>query len=105
MDFYYDIDGNPISLEEWMAARKGREHISEQIARTESRRDDITVSTVFTGLNLTPLADKPMIFETMVFGVYFHRWAEDNYTRRYSTKAEALAGHEEVCKLVFGEPV
>ena len=97
MDFYFDREGNPISIEEWMAKHeKTGGSISEQILRTE--RGDVLVSTVFTGLNMAPLNPRPMIYETMIFG-----GEHDQSQWRYSTEDEAKAGHEEACKLVWGE--
>ena len=63
-----------------------------------TKRNDITVSTVFLGIdhrfgNYGP----PLLFETMVFGGEF-----DQEMERYSTWDEAELGHNEMCKKVFG---
>jgi hypothetical protein len=57
------------------------------------------VSTVFLGLDHTPhhLRDiePPRIFETMIFGD-----GDRYYCRRYATRAEAVAGHEEAVRML-----
>lgn len=53
---------------------------------------DITVSTVFIGLCFY---EKPLLFETMVFGGKL-----DMHIDRYCTWEEALKGHEEIVKKV-----
>ena len=62
---------------------------NRQIAFTKVT-EDIDVSTVALGLDHSWGDGPPMIFETMSFGT------EDEKTRRYSTVADAKAGHEEV---------
>jgi len=54
---------------------------------------DCEVSTVFRGLDHRFAAGPPLIFETMVFGGPL-----DQEMDRYSTKVEALAGHEAMVK-------
>ena len=49
---------------------------------------DTEVSTVFLGLDHNFGADKPILYETMVFGGEL-----DGEQVRYATKAEALVGH------------
>jgi len=56
------------------------------------------VSTVFLGLdhNFFPDDDAaPVLWESMIFGGPL-----DQEQRRYTSKAEALVGHEELCALV-----
>jgi hypothetical protein len=54
------------------------------------------VSTVFLGLNHDFTGQGlPVLWETMVFGGPF-----DQEQRRYTSKAEALAGHAEICAMV-----
>jgi hypothetical protein len=96
MHLYYDIDGNPISVEKWMKLRNEWGQISQEIAQTE--RGDVLVSTVFMGLNLNPGIHPPLIFETMIFG-----GEHDQFTQRYASLADAVLGHEEAIKLAFGE--
>jgi len=49
----------------------------------------VRVSTVFLGLDHSFGGMRPLIFETLVFG-----GALDQEMDRYSTRAEAIAGHE-----------
>mgnify|MGYP000541211467 CR=1 FL=1 len=94
---YFDINSMPISFYEYLKI-----HHSEAYKRVaEDHIADVRVSTVWLGLNHNyHRGGPPMIFETMVFG-------GDNidlFCDRYSTKAEALAGHREVVrKLANGE--
>lgn len=55
----------------------------------------ILVSTVFLGLDHRYGDGPPLLFESMIFGGPL-----SGEQRRYSTKAEALAGHEALCGLV-----
>ena len=56
------------------------------------------VSTVFLGLDHSfSHAGPPVLWETMIF------WTDhelDQYQERYTSKADALAGHETACQLV-----
>lgn len=55
----------------------------------------IRISTVFLGLDHQYGSGPPILWETMVFGGVL-----DGFQERYATKAEALAGHQEVCRQV-----
>lgn len=59
--------------------------------------EEIDISTVFLGIDHGVLYDRPQLFETMVFG-----GEHDEYTERYSTKEEALFGHERILEMVIG---
>ena len=58
---------------------------------------NITVSTVFLMLDHGWGGGEPVLWETMVFGGSFTD-ALDEYTRRYTSYADAVKGHEEVVK-------
>jgi hypothetical protein len=59
--------------------------------------DRVTVSTIFTGIDMRIAGNgPPLVFETMVFG-HVH----DREQCRYSTWEEAQAGHLEVLFKVF----
>lgn len=94
MSDYYDRNGHPISLDEFV--RLWAEDSSRCVARTE--RDGITVSTVWLGLDHQWGSGPPLIFETMIFG-----GEHDSDQYRYSTESQALAGHEKACRIAFGE--
>lgn len=89
----YDMEGNRISFREWMDIRsQGPEAI--RVARTEI--GDAYVSTVHLGLDHSyGFGGPPLIFETMIFGGNL-----DGEQWRYSTKEEALEGHERAVELV-----
>ena len=94
MDGWYDRDGNPIGAEMAMLLRYGNEGTVSDYARIGlDEFDGVKVSTVWLGLdhNLGLHGEKPLIFETMIFG---GDHSEDCY--RYSTKEEALDGHNTV---------
>lgn len=88
---YYDRQGNPIT--EW--ARLLDDKTYQRVAET-TLPDGKWVSTVWLGLNHRYSAGPPLIFETIVFRNH------DDYgeldCERYSTEAEALAGHEAMVK-------
>lgn len=54
----------------------------------------VFVSTVFMGLNHSFDLDRPLWFETMIFG-----GKHDQYQERYETLDEAEAGHKRAVKL------
>lgn len=58
---------------------------------------DVYISTVFLGLDHGIYEDKPILFETMIFG-----GEHDIKLWRYSTWEEAEAGHQRACELVCG---
>lgn len=62
----------------------------------------IEVSTVFLGLDHRLSwdhdDDNPVLWETMVFGLPGHR----NLDKRYTSKKDALDGHESRCRIIKG---
>ncbi len=52
--------------------------------------NNVKVSTVFLGIDHSFSSGKPILFETMIFGGEY-----DRYQERYSTWAEAEAGHKQ----------
>jgi len=113
---YYDLDGNPITQDQWSVLRRGAG--SGHVAR-----DHIGfyhVSTVWTGIDSTaPVDDNghphgrgrtPLIYETMVFverldpdGIL----SEDDkldcteeYAELHATRDDALAGHHRTTAMV-----
>ena len=92
MSDYYDKAGNPIDLREY-ARLRGDEAYS-RIDRTTI--GDVTVSTVWLGLNHQYGNGAPIIFETMVFGGEL-----DGEQTRCATEAEAVAGHAAMVARVY----
>ena len=110
--FYILDDGmNPIPCDAhtWVMWRE--QHELHVFLDTVQRGEMVVeVSTVFLGLNHQWGVGPPLIFETLVFlnepwydessETWWPETAIDNSRRRYSTKAEALAGHAEVLAVV-----
>lgn len=93
---YYILDGDetkPVSLKEYLKWFYKTERL---LAKDEV--DDALVSTVFLGVDHRfQLDGPPVLFETMIFG-----GPHDAYSERYSTKAEALEGHQKALRIVRG---
>jgi hypothetical protein len=88
MSRYYDVDGNPLEMLEWAEMFEKRPENGDwwQIGRTQI--GDVSVSTVWMGLDHNWGDGPPLIFETMVFGGPLSDECE-----RYTTKEEAREGH------------
>lgn len=96
MSNYYDPDGNPITSQEWSEMFKDVR--LQQVAQdrvTDSEGRDVSISTVWLGLDHSFGHGDPLIFETMIFG-----GSHDQDMWRYSTRAEAIAGHADAIMLV-----
>ena len=99
MSNYYDLDGKPMTLLEWVALleskRAARAPDGESSPDEDPTRigldhvDGIEISTVWLGID-HGFSDQgpPIIFETMIFGGEY-----DQHCWRYPTKEPALAGH------------
>ena len=56
---------------------------------------DIRISTVFLGLDHSFISDKPILWETMIFG-----GEQDQYQKRYTSYEDALTGHQKALDLI-----
>lgn len=89
-----DEQGNPVPCsdsDEWAK-------MHEDVDRRRVARDavgDVEVSTVFLGIDHNWGGGPPLLFETMIFG-----GKHDEYQERYSTRAEAIAGHARALEMV-----
>jgi hypothetical protein len=84
---HYNRQGQPISMEDWAKSLEKERRVAQELLP-----DGKWVSTVWLGLDHNFLHDgPPLIFETMVFPQ--GDMAEIDMDR-YSTEAEALAGHK-----------
>lgn len=99
---YWRRDGTMISsTQEWAALLEDPEYKIVKQTKLRGRRK--WVSTVWLGLNHNYSGGTPLIFETMVFGLKDLTWfngrgfPKDLDQRRYTTEAEAIAGHAELC--------
>lgn len=94
---YYDMDGNPMSMEEWAEYYGHDRHIGSTYIRR--RHKTFYVSTVWLGLDhgFGWEGGPPIIFETMVFerGLF-----NDLDMARYATKEQARVGHRRMVAAV-----
>src|SRR5215468_4686936 len=97
---YWKLDGklavpcdDVIEWGQWM------ETANRRVALTEV--GPLRVSTVFIGLdhNFFAHSDRPLIFETMIFGTDAKHETSESYCGRYSTWDEAEKGHAEAIKV------
>ncbi len=87
----YRMDGTP-----YPSGHLGMIQWAQDMANIDARRlgltkigKDIVVSTVWLGLNHRIGRGQPLIFESMVF-----KKTKQQEMARYSTKTQAIAGHE-----------
>lgn len=71
------------------------ERANRRVAQTSV--GDVRVSTVFLGLDHSFGNGPPILFETMIFG-----GAHDQYQERYTTRDEAMVGHDKAVTLAKG---
>lgn len=102
---HYDRAGKAIGLGDWIAL--GEDWDYRMVARDEI--NGVRISTVWIGLDMSVFEREPLIFESMVFDEdarapsdwgfdFAPSW--DNFTRRYSSEEDALAGHAEILEEV-----
>lgn len=81
---FYNWDGKPISMWEWVALFERPRHVAD------THLDEVRVSTVWLGSDHNfSSTGPPLIFETMVFGGPL-----DEEQVRYATLEQARAGHD-----------
>ena len=94
----YILEGtSPVLCNDLLTWGRWMETADRHVARDE--RDGVVVSTVFLGLNHAFGPGQPLLFETMIFG-----GPSDQDQARYSTWAEATAGHAVMCAKAFPRP-
>lgn len=93
MSYYYDRQGNPTDAAEFERTFTDRHVGNDTIG-------DVEVSTVFLGIDHSFGSGPPLLFETMVFGGEL-----DQEQERYSTEAEAAAGHRAMVERVRASSV
>jgi hypothetical protein len=96
MTRYYRKDGTPYPEDGLMEWAKDFGNDVNRVVKQTTLKNGKWVSTVWLGLDHNYGGGRPHIFETMVFPSDNDMGELDQ--RRYSTEAEALAGHEELCK-------
>lgn len=95
----YDREGDVISLGMWCLLRELPHYFRVALTRVGGTE----VSTVWIGMDLgmsSFYGGPPQIFETMVFSKYDHL---DLACWRWSTEAQAIAGHDQVVAEVRGK--
>lgn len=85
---HFDRKGLPMTSEDW--SRSFEDAAARRVA-LDKLENGYEVSTVWLGLNHGFGPGPPLIFETLVFGPDGR--PDDEECERYSTEAEALAGH------------
>ena len=85
---YYGPDGQPMTMEEWAAARSRDDDSLWQKHHLVTKTDSAEVSTVWLGMDHSWGDGPPLIFESLVFG-----GALADEMDRYSTWREAQNGH------------
>ena len=84
---YYDRQGRSITLAEFAAL-----HTEDYYRVTLAEFGEVSVSTVWLGINHRFGEGPPLIFETLVLTDADHPL--DQAGERYATEADAVAGHE-----------
>lgn len=90
---FYNRQGERITLEEWGRTRNYDSDIDERRVAMDTLDDGRWISTVWLGMDHRFGEGPPLIFETMVFPPGD---MGDLYCERYSTEAEAIAGHDQI---------
>ena len=93
MSDYYTRDGRPTTSTAGF-------NEDRKVARTAVPEADAEVSTVFLVIDHSHGDGPPLIFESMVFGGRL-----DQHCERYSTEAEAKAGHDRIVTTLRSEGV
>lgn len=98
-DWYIlDDNGNPVRAPDlhawakWMATTRNDRHVANDTI------GDVHVSTVFLGVDhgWGRGAERPVLWESMIFG-----GRHDQYQERYTSREDALAGHQRALNLVM----
>lgn len=93
---WLDKDQNPLDADEFVKLSRDREYA--RVARTEI--DSCTVSTVWTGVNMSGPDRGPGIFETAVLDREYPGSGFDRMTWKSDTVEQALKTHRRACEMV-----
>ena len=108
MELYYDLDGKPMTTMEWTKLLETKRSARRKAADSQPEDDptrigsdyvgNLWVSTTWLGLDHQYGNGPPLIFETMVFPAENGKVTDcgERFCDRYSTKEQALAGHQRV---------
>ncbi len=89
---YFNRKGEEITMDEWATLFEDKEY--KVVRKTTVRKSE--VSTVWLGSDHGyGMSDKPIIFETMVFGGIW-----DQFEQRYTTEKLAVLGHDTIVGMI-----
>lgn len=88
-DKYILVDGEPVEEPDIYKWAKWFEQGDDVRRIAFTKLEGADVSTVFLGIDHAYSGEKPVLFETMIFG-----GEHDEYQERYHTLEEAMLGHE-----------
>ena len=92
-----DANGDPIECTDMAEfAQLFESKTARRLNSTE--KNGVLVSTVFLGIDHSFGNGEPLLFETKIFGGDY-----DESIYRYTTRAEAEAGHKRVCEMFLGD--
>lgn len=87
------VNGEPVNEPELLKWADWFETHREECRVSLTNLGRTRISTVFLGIDHSCFGP-PQLFETMIFGLS----ADEEYMRRYATRAEAEAGHAEAVR-------
>jgi hypothetical protein len=96
--YILDAHGQPVPCPDLLTWARWYETANRRIAQDLDEGDEgkrVRVSTVFLGLDHNRGDGPPVLWETLVFGGEL-----DGEMQRYSSLADALAGHQAMCERV-----
>ena len=93
-------DNEPVKVNvheaaQWMEDNSTRKQIGFD-ELTDYNGHEVRVSTVFLGLDHSWRSDKPVLWETMIFGGKH----DQAYQERYSSYEDAIAGHQRAINFI-----
>lgn len=96
--YILDTEGEPVACDDLVAWSLWMATANRGVARGEPV-PGVLVSTVFLGIDHSHLGGPPVLWETMILG-----FKNDEYQERYTSKADALAGHAVALAIARGSP-
>lgn len=97
--YILDVDGNPIPCDDLITWGKWLENPNNR----QVKKDFVGkywVSTVFLSLDHNFLEGEPILWETMIFSESEDETKYDGYQERYSTRQEAIEGHQRAIEMI-----
>lgn len=91
------VDNTVVKVNDLFAWAEWFEKNGNKRIVSQDKIKGVLVSTVFLGVDYGFYTERPLWFETMIFG-----GTHDGFQKRYTTYDEAVEGHKEALKLVEG---